>query len=125
MTTLLQQIEALRVQVTELAGGEQKLLDGLSDALTRADHQLLHDVRKVATEHEQRRKMILKELQALALSMGAIPVQREPAPALEQMPHERPLYAEGQTVGSGDWRQATSKIQDELDAQLNGRTSTH
>jgi hypothetical protein len=125
MTTLLQQIEALRVQVNELAGGEEKLLKGLSDALTLADHQLLHDVRKVATEHEQRRKMILKELQALALSMGAIPVQREPAPALEQMPHERSLYAQDQTVGSGDWRQATSKIQDELDAQLNGRTSMH
>ena len=57
MTTLLQQIEEMRVQVNELTGGEQKLLHVLSDALTRADHQLLHDVRNVAAEHERRRRM--------------------------------------------------------------------
>ena len=77
MTTLLQQIEEMRVQVNELAGGEQKLLHALGDALTRADHQLLHDVRNVTAEHERRRRMVLKELQALALSIGSFPDQGE------------------------------------------------
>ena len=79
MTTLLQQIEEMRVQVNELAGGEQKLLHALGDALTCADHQLLHDVRNVTAEHERRRRMVLKELQALALSIGSFPIRASPS----------------------------------------------
>ena len=129
MTTLLQQIEEMRVQVNELAGGEQKLLQGLSDALTRADHQLLHDVRNVAAEHERRRRTILKELQALALSIGSFADQREPIMALEEAPSVQSSlmssHLEDQIAAAGDWRQAASNVQDERDFQLNGRASTH
>ncbi len=129
MTTLLQQIEEMRVQVNELAGGEQKLLHALGDALTRADHQLLHDVRNVTAEHERRRRMVLKELQALALSIGSFPDQGESIAALEQAPRSlssvATSYAEDQIVCGGDWRQAASNVQDALDFQLNRRASTH
>jgi hypothetical protein len=129
MTTLLQQIEEMRVQVNELAGGEQKLLHSLSDALTRADHQLLHDVRNVAAEHERRRTMILKELQALALSIGSFPVRRDSVMALEEAPSDQPSlrssHLEDRVAAAGDWRRAASNVQDELDFQLNGRGSTH
>ena len=127
MTTLLQQIEEMRVQVNELAGGEQKLLHALGDALTRADHQLLHDVRNVTAEHERRRRMVLKELQALALSIGSFPDQGEPIAALEQAPRSLSSVASSyaEDHGGGDWRQAASNVQDELGFQLNGRGSTH
>ena len=119
----------MRVQVNELAGGEQKLLHSLSDALTCADHQLLHDVRNVTAEHERRRRMILKELQALALSIGSFPDQGESIAALEQAPRSlssvASSYAEDQIVVGGDWRQAVSNVQDELDFQLNRRVATH
>ncbi len=97
--------------------------------LTRADHQLLHDVRSVAAEHERRRRMILKELQALALSIGSFPDQGEPIAALEQAPRSlssvASSYAEDQIVCGGDWRQAAGNVQDALDFQLNRRGSTH
>ncbi len=128
MTTLLQQIEEMRVQVNELAGGEQKLLHELSDALTRADHQLLHDVRNVAAEHERRRRMILKELQALALSIGSFPDECEPVMALEEASAQPSLmssHLEDQIAAAGDWRQAAGNAQDELEFQLNRRASTH
>lgn len=130
MTTLLQQIEEMRVQVNELASGEQKLLNALGDALTRADHKLLQDVRNVTTEHEMRRSMILHELQTLALSIGAFPDQREPVAALEETPRNlssfpASSYTEEQIVGRGDWRQAANNIQDELDFHLNGRVPAH
>lgn len=126
MTTLLQQIEEMRIQVNELASGEQRLLNALGDALTRADHKLLHDVRTVTAEHEARRGMILKELQTLAMRIGAFPEQREPVAALEEAPRDLSPFAttrENQIVGRGDWRQAANNIHDELDYQLNGRAA--
>lgn len=129
MTTLLQQIEEMRVQVNELASGEQHLVNALGDALNRADHKLLHDVRNVTAEHEIRRGMILKELQTLAMSIGAFPEQKEPIAALEEAPRNLSAFAtshiEDQIVGRGDWRQAANNIQDELEFQLNGRVPAH
>ena len=127
MTTLQQQIEEMRVQVNELASGEQRLLNALGDALNRADHKLLHDVRNVTAEHEIRRGMILKELQGLALRIGAFPEQHEPV-ALEEAPRNLSAYSQHageQIVGRGDWRQAANNIQDELDFHLNGRVPAH
>lgn len=129
MTTLLQQIEEMRVQVNELASGEQRLLNALGDALTRADHKLLHDVRNVAAEHEARRGMILKELQSLALRVGLFPEQREPVAALEEAPRKLSPFTnarvEEQIVGRGDWRQAASNIRDEIEFELNGQVPAH
>ena len=128
MTTLLQQIEEMRIQVNELASSEHRLLNALGDALTRADHKLLHDVRNVTAEHEIRRGMILKELQALALRIGVFPEQREPMAALEEAPRNLAAFdcpGEEQIVGRGDWRQAANNIQDELDFHLNGHAPAH
>ena len=43
-----------------------------------ANHKLLQDVRRVATEHEARCSAILNELQSLSARMGALPMSREP-----------------------------------------------
>ena len=84
MTTLIEQIEEMRIRMNELAAGEQDLVRALGDALSRADQKLLQDVRGVAEEHEARRGVILKELQGLAARMGALPRPRRPFAALEE-----------------------------------------
>ena len=78
MTSLIQQIEEMRVRMNELAAGEQDLVRALGDALTSADQKLLQDVRSVAAEHEARRSAILNELQSLSARMGALPRPRGP-----------------------------------------------
>ena len=124
MTTLLQQIEEMRVHVNDLANAEQGLVKALGDALNRADQKLLHDVRSVAAEHELRRGAILKELQSLASNIGLLPAPRESVTMLESSPREVPAFPiqeEQQAIRRGDWRQAANNIQDELDFHLNGR----
>jgi hypothetical protein len=124
MTTLLQQIEEMRVHVNDLANAEQGLVKALGDALNRADQKLLHDVRSVAAEHELRRGAILKELQSLASNIGLLPAPRESVTMLESVPREVPAFPvqeEQQAIRRGDWRQAANNIQDELDFHLNGR----
>ncbi len=125
MTTLLQQIEDMRVHVNDLANAEQGLVKALGDALNRADQKLLHDVRSVAAEHELRRGTILKELQSLASNIGLLPAPRESMAMLESAPREVPAFPvqeEQHAIRRGDWRQAANNIQDELDFHLNGRT---
>ena len=101
MTTLLQQIEEMRLQVNELANGEHKLFSGLNDALVYADYGLVHEVRNVATDHQLRRGMIHAELRVLSLRIGAVP---EPTTALVETSRDlfsASLYREEQS--SGDW----------------------
>lgn len=126
MTTLLQQIEEMRVHVNDLANAEQGLVKALGDALNRADQKLLHDVRSVAAEHELRRGAILRELQSLAANIGLLPAPRESVAVLESAPREVQAFSiqheeEHQAIRRGDWRQAANNIQDELDYHLNGR----
>jgi hypothetical protein len=128
MTTLLQEIEELRVQVNELASNEQGLVRALGEALSRADEKLLSDVRRVSTAHEVRREVIFKELQMLASRIGLFPVARETTAALEDSRQAAPAYPEGgdgPVFPRGDWREATNNIQDEFDQQLNGRSAAH
>ena len=126
-TSLIEQIEEMRVRMNELAAGEQDLVRALGDALSRADQKLLQDVRGVAEEHEARRSVILKELQGLAARMGALPRPRRPFAALEEVPldltvpePEPPQPA----LRAGDWRQAAANIRDELASHFNGREAT-
>lgn len=125
MTTLLQQIEEMRVHVNDLANAEQGLVKALGDALNRADQKLLHDVRSVAAEHELRRGVILQELQCLASNIGLLPAPRESVAVLENAPREVSAFSiqhdDQQAIRRGDWRQAANNIQDELDFHLNGR----
>jgi hypothetical protein len=125
-TTLIEQIEEMRVRMNELAAGEQDLVRALGDALNRADQKLLQDVRSVAEEHEARRGVILKELQGLATRMGALPRPRRPFAALEEaaavdLSAQDPPQA---ALRGGDWRQAAANIREELATHFNGRVAT-
>jgi hypothetical protein len=91
MTTLIQQIEEMRIRMNGLATKEQGLVRALADALARADQTLLQDVRSVAADHEVRRGAILNELQNLAARLGALPgalprPPQEPYAALTEAP---------------------------------------
>ena len=125
MTKLLQHIEEMRVRLSEIAGDEQALVQALGDALNRLDNQLLRDVRSIATEHELRREEILGELQGLA---GGIGMFRPPLGAPQAPDELAPLRrANGfqQRIAPGDWRQATSNIENDIDFHVNGRAPSH
>ena len=125
MTTLIEQIEEMRIRMNQLAAAEQDLVRALGDALNRADQKLLEDVRGVAEEHEARRSLILKELQTLAARMGALPRPRRPFAALEEVPLDLTAPEPAQpALRAGDWRQAAANIRDELTSHFNGRAAT-
>jgi hypothetical protein len=124
MTTLIEQIEEMRIRMNQLAAGEQDLVRALGDALSHADQKLLQDVRGVAEEHEARRGAILKELQSLAARMGALP-RRRPFAALEEAAVDLPAHDPPQpALRGGDWRQAAANIREELASHFNGRAAT-
>ena len=147
MTGLIQQIEAMRTRMNELAAGEQVLFRALGDALSRTDQKLLEDVRGAAADHEARRGVILNELQSLAARMGALPRPREPYAALTEAP-QRAVRPDGalarpqdpyddlteapldlpempKLARRGDWRQAAANIEDVVNNHLMGRTSAN
>lgn len=125
MTSLIEQIEEMRVRMNELATGEQDLVRALGEALNRADQKLLQDVRVVAQEHEARRGVILKELQGLAQRMGALPRPRAPFAVLEEPVHDLPTQEAPppQVFRRGDWREAAANIQEELALALGTRAA--
>jgi hypothetical protein len=124
MTTLIEQIEEMRIRMNQLAAGEQDLVRALGDALSHADQKLLQDVRGVAEEHEARRGAILKELQSLAARMGALPRPRRPFAALEEAAVDLPAHDPPQpALRGGDWRQAAANIREELASHFNGRAA--
>jgi hypothetical protein len=107
MATLIEQIEELRIRVNGLANNEHGLVRALGDALSRADQNLLREVRNLTVEHEVRRGAILQELQILASRMGTFPQPR----GLENA--QRDLSSDdgaGPAVGRGDWRRAAARI---------------
>ena len=124
MTTLIEQIEEMRIRMNQLAAGEQDLVRALGDALSHADQKLLQDVRVVAEEHEARRGAILMELQSLAARMGALPRPRRPFAALEEAAVDLPAHDPPQpALRGGDWRQAAANIREELASHFNGRAA--
>ena len=130
MTKLLQHIEEMRVRLSEIASDEQALVQALGDALDRLDQQLLRDVRSIATEHELRREEILGELQGLAGGIGMFRAPLAAPPAPEELPNYRRANGlQQRIVAPGDWRQATSNIEDDVDfhanGHVNGRAPSH
>jgi hypothetical protein len=110
MRKLLEQLEEMHIRIAETSTAEETLVRALGEALSRLDQQLLADVQAIASEHEERRSAILNELQGLASSVGMFQMPR-PAPA--QIEGEAPQYAL-----AGDWREATRKIGDGVDAPV-------
>ena len=125
MTTLLQQIEEMRVHVKDLASYEQRLVKALGDELNRADEELLHSIRNVAVEHDVRRSSILTELQLLAANVGLLPSSSKLWAAGEIASRDSSKFAvrhdELPTMRQ-DWQHAAASFEERLHSHLNGRT---
>ena len=126
MSRMVQLIDEFRERLTTVAESEQKLVSSLREALNRYDQRLLQDVRSITAEHETRRSVILNELQTLASRMGAFPAPRDsrlgvneatPAEGRTALPANGRLRA----VEGGAWREATDKLQSELDTYFRKR----
>jgi hypothetical protein len=131
MTKLHEQIEDMRARLTEIAEGDSALVKALGEALARVDEKLLADVRHVAAAHEARRGAIMYELQALASRLCVFPASAERVAAVENheeeayLPSYVPVNGNQEVQTRGDWRQAASNIQDELEFHLNGHPPSH
>jgi uncharacterized protein (DUF885 family) len=130
MTKMSQLVEEMGARLGQIADAEQQLVRALGEALSRVDQELLQHVRNITTEHEARRGAILQELHTLAARIGAFPVAREPLPGVEyaEPPAARPPIAAAngnmRPFIRGDWRQAASNIEDELDTFFKDRAAT-
>lgn len=144
MSALPQNVHDLLSRLNETSRHELDLVRELSDAIRRADDQLLKEVRSVTMLHELRREAIVSELQLLAQRLCALPARepaREPVPALEQAPAagRDPVPAQNveasddvvitieppATGRAGDWRQAAQRIDAELAQYFNGTGPRH
>ena len=132
MSKMLQVVEELCDQLNSIADQEQQLIASLRDALNRFDQKLLQDVRNIAAEHEGRRSVILNELQGLASRLGVFPaasptrssrVNGEVRSELSgpASGNEASLTNRLRTVESGAWREATDKLQNELESYFRKR----
>jgi len=150
MSALPQNVHDLLTRLNETSRNELDLVRDLSEAIRRADDQLLKEVRSVSMLHELRREAIVNELQHLAQRLCALPARephRETLPAIDAPQHgvqsQVPPAAtevaapEGEvevaviTVDSptfgraGDWRQAAQRIDAELAQYFNGPSPRH
>jgi hypothetical protein len=133
MSKMAALVDELRQQLNTTREGEQELVASLREALDEYDQRLLQDVRSLAAEHEARRGAILGELQTLARRMGAFPAPREPHLELTDTTPSRATppalprtagVANGnklQAVEGGAWREATQRLQSELDGYFRKR----
>ena len=107
----------MRAHVRDLARTERALVKALGDELRRADEELLKAIRKVSAEHEQRRSLIMVELQALAERARLLPQPgsgRDPAITAMQQ-HDRPAIGLYSAEGS-------LRLEEEVSYHLKGRT---
>lgn len=151
MSALPQHVHDLLTRLNETSRSELDLVRDLSDAIRRADDQLLKEVRSVSMLHELRREAIMTELQLLAQRLCTLPARdpirmhthtaiAEPATALDapspstahqQLTDAAPIEeavitVESPTVGrAGDWRQAAQRIDEELAQYFGGPGPRH
>jgi hypothetical protein len=120
MTNIIQLVEEMRAKISQVTHAEEELVSTLRDALSRFDEKLLHDVRTISTEHETRRGLSLCELQHLSARIGTFPTDGAGMSGVEDANIQAmPIAADGAAIAKGfrrgDWRQAASNIEDDLD----------
>ncbi len=131
-------VEDLLARLADRSRAELDLVRDLTEAIRRADDQLLKEVRSVTMLHEIRRDAIFSELQHLASRLCALPA---PAPVQHSIDHalERPVEIEATLVDEqpagpieptqvgrpADWRQAAQRIDEELQLYFNGAEPRH
>lgn len=130
MAHLSQKLAEMHRRLAETAQEEQALVRALNAALNHVDEKLLSEIRQVTVQHEQRRAVIMNELQLLATRLCTFPAAGE-AVALESVPQQAPIanhshaHSNGNTHAPGNWRIAAQNIQDDLDFYTDPPASSH
>jgi len=125
MTSLVEQLEQMRMRMNELAKQESNLVATLADGLRDADHQLLQEVRRLTADHEERRSNILGELQLLASRLNGFPTHtQQHVPAFGDtrrglLSNDSP--AKQPVAGHVDREQRSAAIRDALNNHLGSR----
>lgn len=125
MTKLHEQIEEMQRRLTQNAMTEQAFVRALGEALSQVDMHLLNEVKRLSSEHETRRGAILHELRGLAERLCLFPAQGQPVAAIEDGHADvnaHLAHANGRPHSPGDWRKATSNIEDDPDPELYWRS---
>lgn len=127
MTKIHDQIEEMQRRLTESAITEGAFVKALGDALNQVDQHLLNEVRRLGGEHESRRGAILHELQSLADRLCLFPTRQEPVAAIDHRAEaQAPLTRNGSAPHApGDWRKATSAIEDDLESSWRSSGANH
>jgi hypothetical protein len=146
MSALPQNVHQFLSRLNETTRHELDLVRELSDAIRRADDQLLKEVRSVSMLHELRREAIVNELQHLAQRLCALPVREPIQESVAAIEHPKPVLnghtGETQASGgdveeaivtveppltgrAGDWRQAAQRIDAELAQYFGGGPPRH
>ncbi len=145
MSALPQNVHDLLSRLNETSRHELDLVRELSEAIRRADDQLLKEVRSVTMLHELRREAIVTELQHLAQRLCVLPAREAPAPidappqtidrqapspgngfAAADDTEDAVITVEPPATGrAGDWRQAAQRIDAELAQYFNGPGPRH
>ena len=115
-------VDDLLNRLTENSRNELSLVRTLTEAVRRADEQVLRELRALSLQHELRRETILDELQGLASRLCALParpvtsaratIDQQPAVAAPVAEDASPAPVNG---AGADWRKAAQHIQDDLD----------
>jgi hypothetical protein len=114
-TSLVEQIEEMRIRMHEESRREQHLVHALGLALKRTDEKLLEAVRSVAAEHESTREGIMRELHALATRIGTLPASQRRAALTEDAPLNLRSDETSRPISrTRDWRQAMANLPDVL-----------
>ena len=127
-TKLTDQIQDIQRTLTDNAVTERAFVSALGDALNQVDQHLLNEVRRLGEEHAARRGMILHELQALSSSLCQFPNRPEPHAAIDvRADTAEPLPCTSATAphAPGDWRKATSAIEDDLESSWRSTSANH
>lgn len=97
MTTLSQQIEALRTRMADTHGDEMTLVTRLAAEIAQRDAEMMREVEAILLAHEQRRADIVRALTTLAARIGHVPVVAQPlaASAVDQPPLPMPRMFAG------------------------------
>ena len=139
MTKLSDQIQDMQRRLMGNALDEQAFVTAMGDALNEVDQHLLNEVRRLGDEHESRRGVILRELQDLAGRLCLLPGRtaqvhaaaidhRELESQLNRLPVAESFAnprAPVETHAPGDWRKATSAIEEDLDAYWRSPSVSH
>lgn len=123
-------IQELLSRLKDSSRNELELVRELGEAIRRVDDQLLSEVRNVTMLHALRREAIFGELQTLAARMCSLPagaVLKEPLAVTNRtvLAEEVSTVEIAETSRGGDWREATERINAELEEYFSLGTPRH